>query len=637
MRYNRPRLLKNRVMNETSQTPTCSRCGATLAPDALKGLCPRCLMALNLAAPTKIPGETGPRGTRVAKPLPSPDEIAKHFPQFEILEFLGRGGMGVVYKVRQPKLNRIVALKILAPENVAEPKFAERFEREAQALARLNHPNIVTVYDFGETDGLYFLTMEFVDGVSLRQLLLTRKIAPEEALAIVPKICEALQFAHEQGVVHRDIKPENMLLDKQGRVKIADFGIAKIVEGTAQEIPSPSLTATHSPSDGEGAGESGEGLTQDQVLGTPHYMAPEQVEHPQRVDHRADIYSLGVVFYEMLTSELPLGKFQPPSKKVQVDVRLDEVVLRTLEKEPERRYQQASQVKTDVETISSSPRVGSSAGEKSRFASPATRYNSTEPTIVGIGTLFFVFLLSAGLEMSRASMVPFKETLILMCIVGLGICALSLAGIWPFPSPWFPEPNFSSRNLRRRNAAAASEVELGPHFSRTAIWGAGCLALAAFAVSGVILAAGGANSLALQAPNLPSTEAWLRWQFLFRVILVGQVGGAILVLTGTILGWIAISQIRHSQGRLYGIGLAVFDGLLLPLLAVDTLIASFFWIILPYLIQGNGEPNPVITPAGLTALFTAVVVVVDYLIVRGVWRAVNRPLANANSLPDRQL
>ncbi len=186
-------------MNETSQAASCSRCGTALAPGALKGLCPRCLMALNLAAPTEIPGEIGPHGTKVTKPLPTPEEIAKHFPQFEILECLGRGGMGVVYKARQPKLNRIVALKILAPEKEAEPRFAERFAREAQALARLNHPNIVTVYDFGEADGLYYLTMEFVDGVSLRQLLQTRKIAPEEALAIVPKICEALQFAHDAG------------------------------------------------------------------------------------------------------------------------------------------------------------------------------------------------------------------------------------------------------------------------------------------------------------------------------------------------------------------------------------------------------------------------------------------------------
>jgi serine/threonine protein kinase len=300
-------------------------------------------MALNLAAPTEIPGETGPHGTKVVKPPPPPDEIAKHFPQFEILECLGRGGMGVVYKARQPKLNRIVALKILAPEKLAEAKFAERFEREAQALARLNHSNIVTVYDFGEADGLYYLTMEFVDGVSLRQLLQTRKMAPEEALAIVPKICEALQFAHEQGVVHRDIKPENVLLDKRGRVKIADFGIAKIMGDTP-----------FAPSDGEKlAAKPGAGtLTQDQVLGTPHYMAPEQVERPQKVDHRADIYSLGVVFYEMLTGELPLGRFAPPSRKVQVDVRLDEVVLRALEKEPERRYQQASVLKTEVETIS---------------------------------------------------------------------------------------------------------------------------------------------------------------------------------------------------------------------------------------------------------------------------------------------
>ena len=144
------------------------------------------------------------------------------------------------------------------------------------------------------------------------------------------KDLRALQYAHDQGIVHRDIKPENILLDKQGRVKIADFGIAKIL---GREGKDSTLT--------EGK----------QVIGTPHYMAPEQVEKPQTVDHRADIYSLGVVFYEMLTGELPLGRFAPPSRKAQIDVRLDEVVLHTLEKEPERRYQHASQVRTDVETI----------------------------------------------------------------------------------------------------------------------------------------------------------------------------------------------------------------------------------------------------------------------------------------------
>jgi serine/threonine protein kinase len=297
-------------------------------------------MAAGLAAPTDA-GEFGVHGTKPFQPPPSAADIAKHFPQLEILECLGRGGMGVVYKARQPKLNRLVALKILAPERGADPKFAERFLREAQALARLNHPNIVTVHDFGEADGLYYLLMEYVNGLTLRQLLRTRRMAPAEALKIVPKVCEALQFAHEHGIVHRDIKPENVLLDKQGRVKIADFGIAKLVGADGTE---PALTEAQA------------------IIGTPLYMAPEQVEKPQSVDHRADIYSLGVIFYETLTGELPLGRFQPPSKKVQVDVRLDEVVLHALEKEPERRYQHASHVKTDLETIAATPNASPASG-----------------------------------------------------------------------------------------------------------------------------------------------------------------------------------------------------------------------------------------------------------------------------------
>ena len=148
----------------------------------------------------------------------------------------------------------------------------------------------------------------------------------------MPQICEALQFAHDEGVVHRDIKPENILLNKKGQVKIADFGLAKLLGKLRRTL---SLTGSQP------------------VMGTFHYMAPEQLENAQNVDHRADIYSLGVVFYEMLTGELPMGRFAP-SKKVQVDVRLDEVVLRSLEKSPERRYQQASEIKTEVEGIANS-------------------------------------------------------------------------------------------------------------------------------------------------------------------------------------------------------------------------------------------------------------------------------------------
>jgi HEAT repeat protein/predicted Ser/Thr protein kinase len=295
--------------------------------------------------------EAGQPSKRPAFIPPPAGELAKLFPQLEILELLGHGGMGAVYKARQPVLDRVVALKILPTETASDPGFAERFMREARSLARLDHPNIVGVHDFGQSGGFHYFLMEFVDGANLRQIERAGNLTAHEALQIIPQICEALQFAHDEGIVHRDIKPENILVDKRGRVKIADFGIAKIV-GEAGRAGSPLPAGDPQPGGvAHGVRRSTVSLTQDHVLGTPNYMAPEQVEHPQTVDHRADIYSLGVVFYEMLTGELPLGKFVPPSKKVQVDVRLDEIVLRALEKEPELRYQQASEVKSDVETI----------------------------------------------------------------------------------------------------------------------------------------------------------------------------------------------------------------------------------------------------------------------------------------------
>ncbi|HEX5223428.1 MAG TPA: protein kinase [Verrucomicrobiae bacterium] len=306
----------------------CPQCGATLPAGALEGLCPACLLQQGVTA------ETGPETTPFQPP--TVEEVARLFPQLEILGFIGKGGMGAVYKARQPALDRLVALKILPPQ-VANGSFAERFNREARALAKLSHPNIVAVHEFGQVNGLPFFIMEYVDGLNLRQLERTKKLSAREALQIVPQICEALQFAHDEGIVHRDIKPDNILIDKKGRVKIADFGIAKLMGGETE----PDLTATKG------------------VIGTPHYMAPEQVEKPETVDHRADIFALGVVFYEMLTGELPIGKFAPPSVgRLEVDVRLDEVVLRALEKKPEFRYQQASQVKTAVETIASGGHAG---------------------------------------------------------------------------------------------------------------------------------------------------------------------------------------------------------------------------------------------------------------------------------------
>jgi serine/threonine protein kinase len=341
----------------------CPQCGAPLQADAAAGLCPRCVMALHLKPETLFTGELA-----AASAPPTPEELAPHFPQLEILECLGRGGMGVVYKARQPQLDRVVALKILAPERVTEARFADRFLREARALAKLNHPNIVAVHDFGQTGGYFYLVMEFVDGVNLRELLRGGKLPPAEALAIVPAICDALQYAHDRGIVHRDIKPENILIDKEGKVKIADFGIAKILGGDGRAgSPLPAVTPNEDSAHGaeRPAGEPSP-AAHTGVLGTPKYMAPEQAETPGAVDHRADIYSLGVVFYEMLTGELPGKLLEAPSKKVQIDVRLDEVVLRALERKPELRFQQASEVKTMVETIAGGAQ---SAGVAAKAAS----------------------------------------------------------------------------------------------------------------------------------------------------------------------------------------------------------------------------------------------------------------------------
>ena len=192
----------------------------------LAGLNPADLLRQGAAEDTFIEGSASSFNP------PSIEELAGIFSQFEILELIGKGGMGVVYKVRQIDLDRIVALKILPPAIGETPGFSDRFAREAKALAKLNHPGIVTIHEFGQTSSsplLYFILMEFVDGVNLAQLMRNGRISPREALAIVPQICDALQFAHDQGIVHRDIKPENILLDRLGRVKVADFGIAKVV------------------------------------------------------------------------------------------------------------------------------------------------------------------------------------------------------------------------------------------------------------------------------------------------------------------------------------------------------------------------------------------------------------------------
>jgi serine/threonine protein kinase len=339
-----------------SDSNTCIRCGRELPADHdASRPCAACLLELGLGDSATEAGEHFVTGSKPSEPAPTPEELAADFPQLEILELIGSGGMGFVYRARQRSLGREVALKVLLARSADDAEFAERFAREAKALAGLNHPGIVAIHDFGVAGERHYLVMELVRGTNLRHAMRSADITPAQALELVRQVCDALQFAHEHGVVHRDIKPENVLLDERGRAKIADFGLAKMLDVGA---PEERLT---------GSGHR---------MGTPLYMAPEQVENPTDVDHRADIYSLGVVFYELLTGELPLGRFAPPSRKVAIDVRLDEVVLRSLAKEPELRYQQASEVKTDLEGLSGAPNpkqteaMSDSAAPKKRSIAP---------------------------------------------------------------------------------------------------------------------------------------------------------------------------------------------------------------------------------------------------------------------------
>ena len=271
---------------------------------------------------------------------PLPEELAPLMTGYDILDVLGRGGMGAVYKGIQKNLDRLVAIKLLPPELGENPEFEARFKREAKSMAQLNHPNIVQIYDFGQTsEGHYFFVMEFVEGTDLHQFIRAGGLEAEGALNAVSQICDALQYAHEMGYVHRDIKPANIFLNQAGVLKVGDFGLAKLVEGDDAASATEQM-----------------GLTMTGVaMGTPHYIAPEQLEEGIVVDHRADIYSLGVMFYEMLTGELPRGAVRDPSQSVKsLDVRVDGVVFKAMESNREERYQTASDLRTDVDVIRSS-------------------------------------------------------------------------------------------------------------------------------------------------------------------------------------------------------------------------------------------------------------------------------------------
>lgn len=265
-------------------------------------------------------------GVRGGEP-PSVASLKRLFPGFEVELLLGRGGMGAVYRARQLSLDRIVAIKLLPFELGVQEEFAERFRREAKALARLAHPNIVAAHDYGQAnDGHFYLVMEYVEGEDLSARLRRGKVPAREAVRIVAQVCDALAFAHAQGVVHRDIKPSNILISTSGAVKVTDFGIARWADDTA----GTSSTQTA------------------ELLGTPGYVAPEQMRPGATVDARADLFSLGVMLYELVTGELPQAVLRPLSRIDSAAGFLDPVIRRALQPAPSDRYPTVTELRRDL-------------------------------------------------------------------------------------------------------------------------------------------------------------------------------------------------------------------------------------------------------------------------------------------------
>ena len=327
--------LGNAMSDSSALSKSCPQCSGELPAQATEGLCPRCLM-------TEALQSTGPKSSSVTKAStgpwqpPAAEELQKLLPQYEITMLLGRGGMGAVYRGRQISLDRPVAIKIIS--NVldeADASYGERFKNEARAMAKLNHPGIVAVHDYGETsNGILYIVMEYIEGTDVARMIAKQKrLHTEHAMAITAHVCDALAYAHERGIIHRDIKPANIMVSNDGVVKVADFGLAKMTQ----------------------SGESG--LTQSgMAMGTLHYMAPESLMLGSAADHRADIYAVGVMLYQMLTGKVPHGMFELPSMQIPgLDPRYDAIIAQAMREDRDIRYQSVRELRQGLDNILTQP------------------------------------------------------------------------------------------------------------------------------------------------------------------------------------------------------------------------------------------------------------------------------------------
>jgi serine/threonine protein kinase/formylglycine-generating enzyme required for sulfatase activity len=445
--------------------------------------------------------------------------------------------MGAVYKGLQPDLDRPVAVKLLTTQLSADEQFVNRFIREARTLAKLNHPGIVTVYDFGQTsEGHLYFVMEYVDGTDLRRVLKSPGLNPGQAYELIGQICEALEAAHQRGVIHRDIKPANILLTSGGVVKLADFGLARPLE----EQEGAGITMTN------------------MVMGTPDYMSPEQ--RAGYSDHRTDIFALGVTLYEMLTGRPPRGAFIPPSRKVRVDSRIDEVVVKALQEEPDSRYQHASEMKSAVD------RIRTSAVRRAPARPPRATLSSLIlallPALFAVAC-FFVWIKSGEQAPARSQTVARPEISVGTLLLPAAAPGLSATSPAPPNKSFLKQAAVQSGNLGK----PASSIGMPPS-------PAAASALSAASHAGTTATVEPSAPVATPAPPPPATPAptpdlmaWVlarkeHWPaevtltqpVSFPVFLDGVASGAIVAPAGTIMrvinlqaGQVTVQWFRNTR------------------------------------------------------------------------------------------